>query len=312
VRAIVTGGAGFIGSHLVDQLLIEGWQVTVVDDGSTVDDASNLNPAADVIANCVQHVWLPNGRNADVIFHLAGKVGPVGVLKFAGHIATDTLLAADRAGMWAREMGCPLVFVSTSEVYGSPDDLNSENTPKVFSGQPSARQEYAISKLAAEVMLRNRDIDVRVVRPFNVAGPRQSTRGGFVLPRFVQQALANEDLTVYLPGTQRRAFTHVSDIVEGIMRVNEIGQANDVYNLGNKDNAVSVLQLAEMVVEAVGSGKVSMIDPRTLHGPDFREAPDKIPNSQKATDELAWIPQFGMKDIVLDVIEYESAKWKSR
>lgn len=303
MRALVTGGAGFIGSHLVNLLVEEDWEVTVIDDFSTIDYSSVGPDKVHMMTDRVQDVGLAQISEVDVIFHLAGKVGPVGVLKFAGQIAIDTLASADRVGKLAARQNVPLIFVSTSEVYGSPDSLNSEDTPKVFRGPPSARQEYASSRLAAEIMLLNRRIDVRVVRPFNVTGPRQSTRGGFVIPRFVQQALAGDPLTVYTPGTQQRSFTHVADIVEGMMLVHEAGKPKGIYNLGNPDNTCSIRQLAEEIVLATNSkSEISIVDPATLHGPDFREAPDKLPNAQKAMDELGWVPQYSRADVIADAI----------
>lgn len=304
MRAIVTGGAGFIGSHLVDALVCRGWRVLVIDDHSN-HGSGYRNPDALYLDAAVQRAIVPDDP-IDAVFHLAGKVGPTGVLRWAGKIAKDTVDAAATVGAWARRAECPLIDVSTSEVYGDPSGPNSELTPRTFAPGTSARMEYAVGKLAAETMLLNTTgLDVRIVRPFNVTGPRQMPDGGFVLPRFVAQALAGAPLTVYQPGTQRRAFTHVADIVAGILAVFDRGRPGEAYNLGHAANECSILELAADVLAATGSRTGALIlDPATIHGPLFREAPDKIPDARKAIRELGWSTTRSRLDIVSDVVDY--------
>jgi nucleoside-diphosphate-sugar epimerase len=311
MRAIVTGGAGFIGRHLVYLLEKKGWDVTVIDDFST-HTITDWKPARGTLIpksiSSVEIEDLPVLTGVDAIFHLAGKVGPAGVLNFSGHIAMDTIVSADRVGKWADIADCPVIDISTSEVYGSPDDANSEDTPKVFR-EMSPRAEYAVAKLAAEAMLLNRKfVDVRVVRPFNVTGWGQQPDGGFVLPRFAIQALTGKPLTVYGDGSSVRAFTSVHDIVDGIWRAYEKGVNNRVYNLGNPDNACSIKQLAHEVRARAGSrSDIIFVDPKDLWGPDFREAPDKLPNPHRAVEELGWNPTVSRSSIIDEVLMY----WRS-
>jgi UDP-glucose 4-epimerase len=303
--AVVTGGAGFIGKALTRRLVLDGWNVVVIDDMSTHMTHDYPDEGVKFIQGRTQDAIL---REHDVhaIFHLAGKVGPVGVLRWAGHIAQDTIDAADKAGGWAAFHNCPLIDISTSEIYGSPDASNAEDDPKVFPYTASARMEYATAKLAAETMLLNRDmLDIRIVRPFNVAGPGQKPEGGFVLPRFIIQALTGRPLTVYLPGTQKRAFTHVDDLVEGIMLVYEKGQKGQAYNLGNPHNETTMTELAMRVVAHVGQGRVEFVDPNEIWGPDFREAADKVPNADRAM-ALGWKPKHSLDRVVADAVDY----WK--
>lgn len=309
MTAIVSGGAGFIGSHLVDLLAARGEHVLVIDD--LRNHASKDEPP---YTRWPDHVtWFASSVGAtspdgwffaDVIYHLAGPVGPVGVLPEAGRIALDIVRDADVVRRWALALGAVLVDVSTSEVYGTAGASNGEGDPCVFGAEPSARSEYASAKFAAERMLLDTPgLDVRIVRPFNVAGPRQRPDGGFVLPRFVRQALAGEPLTVYVPGTQRRAFTHVLDIAEGIVLAAERGHAGGVYNLGNPANECDILALAREVVEATGSSSpIEVVDPRDLWGPAFHEAPDKVPDAGRAMLELGWVPKRDRARTIADAI----------
>jgi UDP-glucose 4-epimerase len=299
---------GFIGSHLVDRLLLEGMDVLIVDDcRSTRQRASELWPGEErvklLMADC-REVVLP--VKADVVFHLASPVGPVGVLNRAGRITPEVVDGSLAAARWAVRDACPMIDVSTSEVYGGGDQgLCAESMPRIVEAGAWARLEYQTAKLAAEVMLVNMpDVDVRIIRPFNVAGPRQSSAGGFVLPRLVEQALTGNPLTVYTPGTQRRALTHVLDIVDGIWLAWRKGEANRDYNLGNPGNTCSMMALAQEVADYVGGADVQVVDPVGLHGPEFREAAEKFPDATRAMTELGWRPSRSRADIIADTVEW--------
>ena len=296
---VVTGGFGFIGSNLVDRLLSDGHEVVVIDDGRNKTSPPPEREGLRIIRRAVERTEL--SEKPDVIYHLAAPVGPVGVLDRGGSITREVVESSYKVGSWAKWAGCPLVDVSTSEVYGS-GGADSENDPCTFQAWPSARKEYAVSKLAAETMLLNTPgLDVRIVRPFNVAGPRQSAYGGFVIPRMIQQARTGRPLTVYQPGTQRRAFTHVADIVDGIILAAERGTPGEVYNLGNPANSVTMFQLASRVREVLHiEVPVEIVDPVELWGPSFREAPDKLPVATKAERELGWLPKRGLNEIIRD------------
>lgn len=307
MTALVTGGLGFIGSHLVDRLLADGVDVVVIDDESSSElTAAELWPGRPVTVLRVDMRAVDGlAYRPEVVFHLASPVGPVGVLERAGAITGDVVGLSALAADWAAAAGAPLVNVSTSEIYGGGDrGLCAEDMPRVVEAGAWARLEYQTAKLAAEVMLLNRpDVDVRIIRPFNVAGPRQSARGGFVLPRFIGQALRGEPLTVYAPGTQRRALTHVADLVDGIVLAWTAGQPNEDYNLGNADNTCSVAQLAAEVADLLG-GEVLQVDPQQLHGPGFREAAEKFPDATKATRLLGWQPSRDRERIIIETAEW--------
>ena len=305
MSAIVTGGAGFIGSHLTERLVADGHDILVIDDfrsGRTrIDGARYLEMP---LAYAPRPTMAP-----DVIYHLAGPVGPVGVLHEAGRIVPEIVGAADLLRQWALYWDVPLVYVSTSEIYGQQQQPMTEWAPRIIQPGHSARLEYAVAKMAAETMLLNTDgLDVRIIRPFNVAGPRQREEGGFVLPRFIRQAKAGEPLTVYTPGSQRRAFTHVLDIVDGIIRAATLGMPGEWYNLGNPDNECSIWDLAEEVRAVLGSASdIAIVDPTTLWGPAFREAPDKVPAIDKAREQLAWEPRRTRREVIEDAAGWQSA-----
>lgn len=319
-KILITGGLGFIGSHSVEKWQSEGWNITIIDNQSS----NALPPDHDLFKDC--HLILDNILNVDVnnlekfdlVLHLASPVGPVGVLKHSGKMASviiDDIYWAINA---AKHNKCPLVFVSTSEIYGHRDSKTylKEQDPKVLNGDFTVRNEYAIAKLLAEIALANtakidKSFRYQTIRPFNVSGKYQLPDGGFVVPRFVNQALKGEDITVYYDGTQLRAFTWVKDIVEGIYltSIAEDKYWNQEWNIGNEKNENSILYMATKVKEIMGStSNISHIDPTTLHGPLFSEAPEKIPNSEKIKSLLGWQPTKGVDEILKEVIEYYSKK----
>lgn len=298
MKAVVTGGAGFIGSHLVERLIADGLDVHVIDDFRS---GLTIHSGATTHATSVRASGYGAWAGAGVVYHLASPVGPVGVLSHAGSIASEVIADAAFVAAQARSARCPLVYVSTSELYGPQEGACAETLNAVTTPDTSARKEYAVAKLAAEVMLRNSGIDVRIVRPFNVAGPRQRPEGGFVLPRFIGQAQRGEPLTVYAPGSQLRAFTHVLDIVDGLVLVAAKGQAGDVYNLGNPDNLTTIEALASMVLDVLDpDGSYTLVDPLSLWGPGFREAADKYPDASLARERLGFAPHRTLRQTIED------------
>lgn len=220
----------------------------------------------------------------------------------------------------AKNSNCPLIFVSTSEIYGHRDTKSylSENDPKLLVGDFTVRNEYSISKLLAEIVLSNtaktdKKFKYQIIRPFNVSGKYQLPDGGFVLPRFVNQALNNEDITVYYTGEQLRAFTWVEDIVEGIYLASIAPDKyyNNEWNIGNEENETSILYLAQKCKQYSNSeSTISHVDPIQLHGPLFSEAPEKIPDSTKIKKLLGWQPTKSVDNVIIEVLNYYSKKGK--
>jgi len=319
MRILVTGGFGFIGSHLTERLLQESSNhVHVVDSlvTSPIDVDSFVaqleNPERLTFDICTIREFFARLEIAefDEIYHLASIVGPVGVLKHSGVILRDMVGDAYDLINYCLKYKTKLTDVSTSEVYGGgKNGYCCETDSMIVPAKISVRLEYAVSKLACEIALvntcRTSNLHATLVRPFNVAGPRQATAGGFVLPRFINQALSGEALTVYGEGTSVRAFTDVRDIVDGIVRTMKYGRSGEVYNMGNPVNKTTILDLARRVVAITGSkSEISFVDPKVLWGPLFEEASDKYPDADRAMSELQWHPQAGLDSVIQDSVEY--------
>ena len=316
-RVLVTGGFGFLGGHVVEALMRGDVSVHVVDDLSSnpvpvdtlLDDLGHPAGLTWDVTTVAEYMQEGPG-DFDWIVHLASVVGPAGILSHGGRIVSsivsDTYLLAD----YALERGARLLDVSTSEAYGGGQEgLCSEDDDKIVSAKTSFRLEYAVAKLAAETALINlheRDgLDVAIVRPFNIAGPRQSGEGGFVLPRFLSQARFGLPLTVFGTGTAKRAFSHVRDMADGVLRALAHGTPGTAYNLGNHENVTTVEGLADTVLAVTGAeSQKQFIDPRTIYGPTFAEANDKFPAAGRAVSELGWQPAYGIDEIVRDAWEY--------
>jgi nucleoside-diphosphate-sugar epimerase len=315
-KILITGGLGFIGTHCVEKWGSLGFDITIIDNlSSNALDANNdIFKKCHIIIKDILEVDSKDLGKFDYILHLASPVGPVGVLKHSGKMASiiiDDIYWAINAAKYNK---CPLIFVSTSEIYGHRDEKTylQENDPKILVGDFTVRNEYAIAKLLSEIAIVNNakidnDFKYQIIRPFNVTGEYQLPDGGFVLPRFAEQALNNDDITVYYDGLQLRAFTWVKDIVEGIYLTSIAPEEywNQEWNIGNEKNEETILYLAEMVKELSNSdSKIVNLDPVKLHGPLFSEAPEKIPNSEKIKKLLGWEPTKNVSEIIEEVVTF--------
>ncbi len=316
--ALVTGGFGFIGSHLVEALLAEERRVHVVDDLSTsplpLEAVLDEIGRPDALTYSVQDVASFCADTPDEpfeeVFHLASFVGPASLIGHAGRIAVSIIESTCAVADLAARCGATMLDLSTSEVYcGNPVGLCDETGALTLPTRPTARLEYAIGKLAAETALLNRHraqgLDCRIVRPFNVAGPRQSGVGGFVLPRFIGQALCGIDLTVFGDGQAVRAFTHVRDIVDGLLLVMRKGRHGEVYNFGNAGNGCTIFELAQRVIQTANSpSSVAYVDPTEIFGPLYAEVGDKLPDASRALAELGWRPQRDLSQTIAETYAY--------
>lgn len=305
MKICVTGSCGFLGSYLMGRLRQQGHDVIGVDDGRSAVVPHGATGIRCTVAGHFRGL----STTYDQVFHLASPVGPVGLLPYAGSIARSIINDTALVAAYCVDHRARLMFVSSSEVYGGTGQCNEEDACRIAQHVPSARLEYAVGKLAAEIMLHNMPgLDYCIVRPFNIVGPRQSARGGFVLPRFVEQAKSGYPLTVYGDGWAVRAFTHAQDIVDGMLLVMKEGKRGLPYNLGNLANRIRIIDLAKLIVNLAGSASsIEHVDPYVLWGSAFAEAGDKWPGSMRAT-ALGWTPVYDLEHIVRECVrEHEGS-----
>lgn len=312
-RILITGGLGFIGRTLLQYLLAK-------DDIEYLDVVDNLCNSKldkdDPLRHDVRvHIMTQSVDEFDVdkpyteIWHLASPVGPAGVLNYAGRMGPMIVADVYKMAQLAIKHNARLLDISTSEVYGrEPGGVpQKEDIDKVVPSNITVRLEYGVSKLLSEVFLTNltksTPLQVNLIRPFNIVGVGQQGEVGFVLPRFVEAALAGKPLTVFGDGQQMRTFTSVKDFVEALLLIMDSDINGEIFNVGNAANICSILDLAEMVVRLTGSkSKIQLVDPTTIYGPHYAEAWNKIPNASKIKNMLGWTPSRSLEDIVTEVI----------
>lgn len=312
MKALVTGGAGFVGSHLADRLLREGYEVHVLDDLST-GSRNNLNPDARFAEGSVldKEAVYHGVTEVDVVFHLAAAVGvklvvedPVGTL-MTNLRGTELVLAS------CSELGKRVVLASTSEVYGregNDGDQLREDDQRLYGPTTARRWAYAESKAIDEFLaLAYRDehgLDIRIARLFNTVGPRQSGAYGMVLPRFAEAAVRGEPIEVFGTGKQTRCFCHVSDVVDGLVRLMLAPEpAHAVYNLGNPHNHVGITQLAELVKTLAESrSDIVYLPYEEAYGVGIEDMMHRKPEIGRAFNDLRWHPSTALKDIVAEAV----------
>jgi UDP-glucose 4-epimerase len=287
---VVTGGAGFIGSHLTDRLLEAGDEVVVVDDLSTGSRANlamaERNPRfqfrACKVSECGDLEALVAG--ASMVVHLAAVVGVEQVMRSPVSTIETNLRETEVVLAAASRSGTPVLLASTSEVYGKSSRPEFSETDDLLIGPSTlGRWSYACSKLMDEFLAmayhRERGVPVRIVRFFNTVGPRQTGAYGMVIPRFVAAARAGLPVRVYGDGLQSRCFCHVADSVEAVIRLMRTPEAlGKVVNVGN-DQPVQIRELAEKVIQALGSrSQVELVPYETVFGPGFEDMRHRKPS----------------------------------
>lgn len=314
MTVLVTGGGGFIGSHLVDYLLAEtDHSIHVLDDFST-GNRTNLDHIADnrltVEQGDVRDTETVRGAvaNVDTVYHLAASVGVQNVVNNPLESLQTNLQGTENVLEAAAEYQTPTFIASTSEVYGKSESLPfAEDDDRVFGPTNIPRWGYASAKAVDEFLaLAYHDeygIPTVVGRYFNIVGPRQVGEYGMVIPTFVEQALAGEPLTVYGDGTQKRSFTHVADAVQATHELLTTDAAHgEVFNVGTP-SPVSINHLAERVLEHTGSNsEITYIPFEEAYGEDFEEPDSREPDVTKLREILGWAPEIELDRILEDVI----------
>ena len=315
MKALITGGAGFVGSHLAEALLKDGHRVVVIDNLSTgsMDNIRHLKSqdrfeyVIETIENESLLAELVDA--ADVIFHMAAAVGVKLIVEEPVRTIETNVHGTELVLKHAAKKGKLVVVFSTSEVYGKSTDLPfREDSDLVLGSTMKHRWAYACSKAIDEFLAlaywKERALPVIVVRLFNTVGPRQTGRYGMVIPTLVRQALEGMPLTVFGDGRQSRSFTDVSDVVAGLMRlVKEPSAIGQVFNIGNI-HEVSILDLAEKIRQKTGSASEIVLVPYDkAYEAGFEDMPRRVPDLTKIRKLIGYEPKITLDGILDRVIE---------
>lgn len=315
-KALVTGGAGFIGSHLVERLLKDGYGVHVIDDLSTgsfdniaylegdsgfaytIDTVLDLDVMEKLVDDC------------DVVFHLAAAVGVEYVIESNLKSMQINIRGTDNVLELANRGKKKVIVFSSSEVYGKSSAVPfSEEDDSILGATTVTRWSYAVSKAVDEIMalayFRERNLPVVIVRLFNTCGPRQTGKYGMVVPRFVKQSLLGNPITVYGDGSQSRCFASVFDVVDGIMALHNSDAAlGRVFNVGN-DQEVKVIDLAKRVKELTGSSSpIKFIPYEKAYERGFEDMMRRVPDLTRIRSTIGYHPRVTLSEIIQSVIEY--------
>lgn len=318
MHVLITGGAGFIGSHLAEALLARGDSVAALDDLSTgnfqhiahLRTHPNFSFAIESVHN--GQVLDRLASQADAIVHLAAAVGVQLVVEKPTETIETNVLGTDAVLRTARRYRCRTLIASTSEVYGKSAEIPFNEEGDLLLG-PSSRSRwgYAASKLVDEFLglaaYQEYDLPVTVTRFFNTVGPRQTGRYGMVVPRFVRQGLTGAPITVYGDGEQSRCFCHVADVTQALLSLLDQPEATagQIYNIGS-NREVTINQLAQLVIDHTDSGsRIEYVPYSEAYAPGFEDMRRRVPDIRKIHSAIGWAPTHSLEEILDSVIEYE-------
>lgn len=316
MRVLITGGAGFIGSHLSDAYIERGDEVFIIDDLSTgsIDNIAHLrsHPRFHYTIDSVHNQPLVAELidQCDVVFHLAAAVGVKLIVESPVRTIETNVRLTEIVLTLAAKKRRPVLIASTSEVYGKSEQVPfREDGDLVMGATDKGRWSYACSKAIDEFLAlaywKEKRLPTIVVRLFNTVGPRQTGQYGMVIPNFVTQALAGAPITVFGDGKQSRCFTHVSDVVRGLAGLmasqNCYGQ---VFNIGN-NKEISILDLAKQVKEMTGSrSEIAFVPYEKAYEQGFEDMPRRVPDIAKIGKTIGWRPTIELPQILEDVVRH--------
>jgi UDP-glucose 4-epimerase len=320
MRTLITGGAGFIGSHLSERLLASGGRVSIIDDLSTGSMENiagfkrdpNFEYHIDTIFN--RHLMAELVDMADVIFHFAAAVGVKRIVEFPTRTIETNVNGSSLVLELAAKKKKRVLITSTSEVYGKSTKFPFTETDDLVLGSTyNSRWSYACSKAIDEFLalayFREQKLPVTVIRLFNTVGPRQTGQYGMVVPTFVTQALHEQPVTVFGTGEQSRCFCHVSDVIDGMLACMALDKTvGEIFNLGNT-HEVSMNQLAAKIIDAAGSrSKIKHIPYGEAYGEGFEDMERRVPNIAKAAEWFGFAPRHSLEQIIDSVIAEKRAE----
>jgi UDP-glucose 4-epimerase len=319
--ALITGGAGFIGSHLAERLLADGWEVFVLDDLSTGSErnVAHLRNRRDfhLIVDSVLKSSVVNElvHRCDVVFHLAAAVGVRLIVEEPVRTLVTNIQGTETVLDYCNEFGKRVLVASTSEVYGDrrePEPL-VEDGRRMYGPTTSRRWAYAESKALDEFLAlayhQERGLDCVIVRLFNTVGPRQSGQYGMVVPRFVSAALGGRPLEIHGDGTQTRCFCHVQDTIRALTGLMDAtGISGEIFNVGSTES-VTINELAQRVLEHTASqSKIVAVPYDEVYGQGIEDMLHRQPSIDKISSAVGWEPTFGLDGILEDVIRHVRAE----
>ena len=313
MRILVTGGSGFVGSHLCERLIHEGHQVTALDLGST-GKATNLenlstNPNFKLVQGSIldKEILEPLIAGNEYIFHAAAAVGVFNIVKDTLASMITNIQGTEYVLGLAQKHHKPVFITSSSEIYGkNTSDSLSEDSDRILGSPLTLRWSYSESKAIVESLAYAYHIEkgseIRIVRFFNAVGPRQLGSFGMVLPRFVKAALTNQPLTIYGGGIQTRCFTHIYDVIDAVMLVAFSETTNGkVLNIGNPVET-SIRELAERVIQETNSlSEIVYLPYQEAYGDGFEDMQRRVPNIEAINKLLGWTPKHNLDAIIRDI-----------
>ena len=320
MKVLITGGAGFIGSHLVERLLGRGDEVHILDDLSTgsieniagIKNHPNLTYHIDTIRNYRLTAELVD--TCDIIYHLAAAVGVRLIVESPVNTIETNIRGTDIVLSLAAKKRKRVLITSTSEVYGKRNRVPfSEDDDLVMGPTSKGRWSYACSKAIDEFLAiaywKEKRVPTVIARLFNTVGPRQTGRYGMVIPTFVQQALTGQDLTIFGDGSQTRCFTHVSDVIGALIAIAEHPNAvGEVYNIGS-NHEITILDLAKKIREMVGSeSEIVFVPYDEAYEEGFEDMLRRVPDISKISALTGYNPRIGLDGILESVIEYHRVR----
>ena len=320
MRFLITGGAGFIGSHLAERHLQNGDEVYIIDDLSTgsmeniahIKNHPGFHYALDSVTN--QQLVAELVDLCDATYHLAAAVGVKLIVESPVRTIETNIRGTEIVLAHAAKKRKRVLITSTSEVYGKRETIPfREDDDLVMGATNKGRWSYACSKAIDEFLAiaywKDKKVPTVIARLFNTVGPRQTGHDGMVVPNFARQALEGKEITVYGDGSQSRCFTHVSDVVGALMKLMETTEATgEVYNIGG-DQEVTILQLAERIKALTeSSSKITFLAYDQAYEAGFEDMQRRVPDTTKLRNLIGYQPTFGLDEILKDVIAYQRQK----
>jgi UDP-glucose 4-epimerase len=311
MRVFITGGAGFIGSHLCDALLKKGHQVSILDNMSTGSAANiaHIKDQIEIHQGDIRDAALVEKAmaSADLVLHMAAALGVNTILENPIESVSTNFTGSEVVLNAATKLNKRIIIASTSEIYGkNPKQPLSETDDRVVGAPQKIRWTYsdakALEEAIAHALFLTKQLKVTTIRLFNTVGPRQTGRYGMVLPRFVQSALKNEPITIYGDGTQSRVFCHVADAVRAILTIaNTDSTIGEVYNIGGVGET-SIKQLAEKIIERTKSNSTITYTPYDqAYTAGYEDMQRRVPDITKIKNAIGWSPENTLDSIIDDV-----------